>query len=248
MINNNELYSFSETEEEITRESAEQVEEQPEQESVKPSKIIYQTITVFLSLILTIFVCKTDVPWSSWLRTQLHTAINASADSTFGQLWRIPAIHQIIQNSRNLIRLEHVTDLSSPVSSEPKKSFFRNSLWPPVTGSITKGFGWQYNPISRTNEFFKGVEISAMPGSSVYAVADGEIAEIDNRPQEGWRITINHGSGWKSVYSNLEQVVGSVGQQIKAGTIVAYMGKINNTVLRLELYNVGKPVDPISVL
>ena len=135
----------------------------------------------------------------------MHSAVNSTMEDTFGRIGRLKLLKTMITNTNNLVRLEEITKSitnSEPSIKDQEKKIFINSVWP-VQGSITKGYGWRYDPSSKVNEFNSGVEITAVPDTKVLAIADGTITEIKHQPSNGWEIVINHGDGWSSIYHYL---------------------------------------------
>jgi murein DD-endopeptidase MepM/ murein hydrolase activator NlpD len=250
MIKNDELYSFqAEDGQPPAAVESEALEARSENRGLL--RLINQMIVSAMTLILIMTFGKAGQPWSDWLRDSIHHAVNAPAEATFGRLWRSEPLQSLIENGRNLVRLEPIVNVSAPADPAAKTRVFPNPVWP-VKGNIVKGFGWSYDPSTHTREFSRGVEISAQADAEVYAVASGVVTEVIHRPDQAWSITIDHGNGWRSIYRQLGKAVIQAGEQVSAGSIIGRLGPGNNgsgdPVLQLEMTQTGQPIDPLSVI
>jgi murein DD-endopeptidase MepM/ murein hydrolase activator NlpD len=251
MINNKEIYQFDSEPDSTELEPELSSPEEPE--ATFPAKLLYQTIVSICCLILLLTISHSQLHWLQWVNERLHSAVNSSMEDTFGRIADSKLLKTIITNTNNLVRLEEIT--KSITNSEyslkdQEKKIFINSVWP-VQGSITKGYGWRYDPSNKVKEFNSGVEITAVPDTKVLAIADGTITEIKHQPSSGWQIVISHGGGWSSIYYYLGQVNAEVGQKVKAGDPIAQIGRPDQEkgpVLLLEIKEYDQPVDPLSLL
>lgn len=125
-----------------------------------------------------------------------------------------------------------------------KKSFSKSKghlPWP-VKGSVIKKFG---SPRSETR--WDGVLISAREGTDIRAVSSGQVVFADWLKGYGWLIIINHGDGYMSLYAFNQTVYKKVGEQVKAGAIIAAVGSSGGRAesgLYFGIRNNGKPVNP----
>ena len=88
MIENKELYSFTDIENTPGHEEGQPAPDEAEEaaESGFPYKTVSHIITSIFCLILILIIIKADYSWADWTRAKLHTAINASSESTFGYI------------------------------------------------------------------------------------------------------------------------------------------------------------------
>lgn len=132
------------------------------------------------------------------------------------------------------------------------------TLVAPVLGQIYREFSDQVPVYSNTFEDWrvhKGIDIEADRGTVVKAAADGFIYSIEEDPQKGVVIVIDHKNGFKTVYCNLASGdMVSVNQIVKAGDII---GCVGNTAkfeiadpphLHFEVLLDDKEVDPVKYL
>ncbi len=261
MIENKDLYSFEQ--------ETDSPEQAPESDSLDDSNfklfstILYQTIIAFTCLILLLTLSHSNYQWLRWARDKIHTAINASSENTFGRIANSRPWKSLLASTGNLVRLEEITknqfsmenpadtsDIAVSTGKKQTRQIFQNSVWP-VQGNIVKGYGWRYDEIHQTKKFHPGIEISAQPGSTVLAVADGIISEVRHQPGEGWQIAINHSERWSSSYFYLGPVQVKVGQRVNAGDTIAQINRPDQDqgpILLLEIKEYAQSVDPLSLL
>lgn len=100
-----------------------------------------------------------------------------------------------------------------------------------------------------------GVDILAEAGALVRAAADGTVESVENDDLYGTTVTIRHGGGIKTVYSNLaETPTVSEGDTVRAGDVIGSVGDTalceigQPTHLHLAMSKDGESVDPMSYL
>ena len=103
---------------------------------------------------------------------------------------------------------------------------------PPISGEIQKMYSIDKVIYSKTLQQWKthdGLDISASLGSTVKAAEKGVVDSIYNDSFYGTTIKIEHISGYRSVYSNLdENVYVNVGESVVKGQKI---GKVGNTAI-----------------
>jgi len=92
-----------------------------------------------------------------------------------------------------------------------------------------------------------GIIITANPGSSVVSSASGKVEKIGEMRGFGKYVVVKHGDRFATVYSNLERVSVSEGEQISAGRIIGRIDCMNNT-LHFQIDIEGKPENPLRYL
>ena len=127
----------------------------------------------------------------------------------------------------------------------------------PVEGEISKIFSSDKLIYSKTLDMWKthdGIDIKCDIGTKVYSAERGKIIKIYNDAFYGYTIVIDHGQGYKTSYSNLdENVCVKVGQSIKKGTLIGNVGSTSigeskdEPHLHFMLYENDKIADPTSI-
>lgn len=103
--------------------------------------------------------------------------------------------------------------------------------------------------------FHYGVDMAALKGTPVHAVAPGKIIEASySQKGYGKSIVIAHSDGITTRYAHLDKMYVKRGQQVKAGDCIGCVGSTghvrgkNASHLHLEVMASGKHVDPLYVL
>ncbi|MBM6715901.1 M23 family metallopeptidase [Gemmiger formicilis] len=115
--------------------------------------------------------------------------------------------------------------------------------WPlPVAGSITSQFGYRTDPISGETSYHSGTDIAAPEGTPILAAAAGTVT-IANATDSwggsyGYHVKIDHGNGQETLYAHCSSICVTVGQQVQAGQVIAYVGhtgRATGSHLHIEL-------------
>ena len=111
------------------------------------------------------------------------------------------------------------------------------------------GFGYRIHPIHRTKKFHDGMDFAAPMGTPVRATGDGTVVETHKNGPQGFRVIIDHGYGYKTVYAHLEAFSVKKGQKVTRGETIGKVGSTGMSTaphLHYEVHKNGKPVDPIN--
>ena len=108
----------------------------------------------------------------------------------------------------------------------------------PLVGRITGEFGCStypgYGPGYGCANFHNGIDTVASDGAPVRAAGPGVVVYVGwnyaDGPDPAWIVIIAHSSGLKSWYAHMQprQPV-SVGERVKAGTVIGYQGNTGNS-------------------
>jgi murein DD-endopeptidase MepM/ murein hydrolase activator NlpD len=121
------------------------------------------------------------------------------------------------------------------------------SIWP-TTGVVTSPYGLRWGG----TDFHPGIDIANDLGTPIVATADGIVEYAGwNAGGYGNMVDINHGNGLMTRYGHASQVVVTVGQYVKRGQLIAYMGSTGFSTgphCHYEVHVSGQRVNPISYL
>lgn len=121
------------------------------------------------------------------------------------------------------------------------------SIWP-TTGVVSSPYGLRWGG----TDFHPGMDIANDMGTPIVATADGVVEYAGwNSGGYGNMVDINHGNGIMTRYGHASQVVVSVGQHVKRGQLIAYMGSTGFSTgphVHYEVHVNGNRVNPISYL
>lgn len=115
---------------------------------------------------------------------------------------------------------------------------------------FASGFGYRTHPIFQTRMFHKGIDLTALKGTPVYAPAKGTVIIAGNL-QDGYgnKVVIDHGYGYKTVYAHLHKINVKVGQDINLGDEIALVGNTGLSVaphLHYEVRFDDQVVNPLN--
>jgi murein DD-endopeptidase MepM/ murein hydrolase activator NlpD len=110
------------------------------------------------------------------------------------------------------------------------------------------GWGYRIHPIYKIRKFHYGMDFSAPTGTEVFATGSGVVERIQrSKIGFGNHITIDHGYGFETLYAHLSAFNVKVGQKVKRGDIIGYVGSTGTSTaphLHYEVHKNGKKVNP----
>ena len=114
---------------------------------------------------------------------------------------------------------------------------------------IASGFGYRIDPVYKTTKFHAGLDFAAPQGTPIYATANGTVTTAGNTGNGyGNHVVINHGYGYETLYGHMFRVKTRVGQKVKRGEIIGYVGSTGKSTgphCHYEVHRNGDPVDPV---
>ncbi len=118
----------------------------------------------------------------------------------------------------------------------------------PVRGYPSGGFGYRIDPFSGERDFHPGIDISAPRGNKVSATADGVVINAGRKFSYGNLVTLEHKFGISTRYGHLDRYSVEVGQKVKKGDIIGYVGSTGRATgphLHYEVRLNGQPLNPL---
>lgn len=91
------------------------------------------------------------------------------------------------------------------------------------------------------------VVFSASEGIRVIATGSGTVEAVETDEVYGYRITVDHGNGYRSVYRIAEKPLVSGGDEIESGTAL-YELKTSDEKLGYQIEKDGSLIDPLDLL
>jgi murein DD-endopeptidase MepM/ murein hydrolase activator NlpD len=114
---------------------------------------------------------------------------------------------------------------------------------------VSSGFGYRMDPVLKVVKAHLGLDFTAPIGTPIYATADGRVKDAGfNTGGYGNRVVISHGNGYETTYGHMVKVKAAVGQMVKRGEVIGYVGtsgKSTGPHCHYEVHKNGVPVDPI---
>ena len=120
------------------------------------------------------------------------------------------------------------------------------TMWP-VEGPVTGSFGERIDPFNGEGAFHTGVDISTNYGQSVIAPADGVVVFAGESGGYGRLVILEHGHGLSTRYGHLAGFAAVVGQSVRRGDALGYVGRSGRSTgphLHYEVRINDVPVNP----
>jgi murein DD-endopeptidase MepM/ murein hydrolase activator NlpD len=115
---------------------------------------------------------------------------------------------------------------------------------------MASGYGYRSDPFTKARKMHQGMDFTAPTGTPIFATGDGVVKRADNSASGyGNHIVINHGYGYTTLYAHLSKFKTKVGQKVKRGDVIGYVGSTGRSEaphLHYEIHKDGKPVNPIN--
>lgn len=122
----------------------------------------------------------------------------------------------------------------------------------PTYGRMTSSYGYRTDPVYGGYEFHTGVDIANSYYTPIYATADGVVTYAGYKSNGyGYQVLINHGNGYDTFYGHNSKLKVNIGDYVKKGETIAYMGstgKSTGSHSHYEVHLYGKTVNPINFL
>ena len=115
---------------------------------------------------------------------------------------------------------------------------------------MASGFGYRTDPFTKERKFHWGMDFTAPRGTPIYASGDGVVRRADNTATGyGNHIVIEHGFGYESLYAHLFKYNVRVGQKVKRGDLIGFVGSTGRSEaphLHYEIFKDGDRINPIN--
>ncbi|MCI0514080.1 peptidoglycan DD-metalloendopeptidase family protein [candidate division KSB1 bacterium] len=146
-------------------------------------------------------------------------------------------------------RQRHPEQLQLPAYSNFRE--LKGRLPWPVTGKIIKKFGNYRHPTLKTVTTSLGIDIQSETGTSVAAVADGQVARIQWMRGIGILVLLNHAGGYYTVYANLGEVLVEKDQVVQMNQVIGRVGDPSleePAQVHFEIWTNNQAVNPLTWL
>ncbi len=187
------------------------------------------------------------------------------AESEFRQLFSLNSKDRVLQNAdtsfTGSLDIPHlVEELKKTTESVDeikdylriqKDIYFATPRGFPIPGHIASNYGSRIDPLSGRIHFHSGLDISAGLGNPIRATADGVVSHSGWSQNSGFVVILEHGCGYLTIYAHNKLNAVKVGQRIKAGDIVGYVGSTGKSTgphVHYEVWKNGKNVNPQEYL
>lgn len=146
--------------------------------------------------------------------------------------------------------METVGEIKDYLSQEKDLYLATPKGWP-VEGKVTSSFGMREHPKTGAKDFHSGIDIASDPGSPLKATADGIVSFAGWSGGNGNLVVLEHGYSFSTFYAHNKQVSVKVGQKVKRGDIIGYIGSTGNSTgphVHYEVWHNGKSINPYKYI
>ena len=126
----------------------------------------------------------------------------------------------------------------------------REVVLPVREGRITSEYGVRTDPVHGAERFHEGIDIGAVAGSPIYAVAEGQVIFSGYHAGFGRVLAVRHSYDITTLYAHCWATRVAVGERVQAGTIIGFVGNTGRATgphLHFEVRVRGKSVDPFAL-
>jgi murein DD-endopeptidase MepM/ murein hydrolase activator NlpD len=148
------------------------------------------------------------------------------------------------------LSMESVGEIKDYMSQQRDIYMSTPKGWP-VAGRVSSPYGYREHPKTGMKDYHTGLDIAAGPGVPVKATAAGIVSFSGWSGGSGNLVALAHGMGYSTFYAHNKQVVVKVGQKVKRGDIIGYVGSTGNSTgphLHYEVWRGGKSLNPYSFI
>jgi len=114
---------------------------------------------------------------------------------------------------------------------------------------VSSAYGYRIHPIYKQKLPHLGMDFTGKINTPVYSTGNGKVVKVDKKRGYGKRIIVDHGYGYKTVYAHLNGYNVKIGQKVKRGEIIGYLGNSGISTgphLHYEVQKNNRPVNPIN--
>ncbi len=126
----------------------------------------------------------------------------------------------------------------------------------PTEGEILKDFNdktLQYSKTYNDMRLHTGVDIACKTGTPVNSMSDGTVTAIEDNPQLGKTVTIDHYNGIVIKYSAIDKITLKAGDTVKMGDMLGVSASVPSECedkphIHIELYKDNVAVSPLEAV
>lgn len=143
-------------------------------------------------------------------------------------------------------RIDSLEGVRATAAEQMAYEAAKPSIWP-TNGYISSGYGYRTAPFGGYRQFHPAVDIAAPIGTPVVATGDGRVTFSGWQHDLGNTIIIDHGFDFETLYAHVAKVCVAVGDQVKKGQVIAYVGSTGRSTgphLHYQVHLRGRHVNP----
>jgi len=125
--------------------------------------------------------------------------------------------------------------------------------WPLARGHLrlSSGFGKRVHPMTKEENYHRGIDLKAPMGTPVLASAAGTVLKSEYSGPYGYLILIKHDDETETMYCHLSTLLVEAGDEVDSGVTIGKVGSSGKSIgphLHFEVRKSGKPVNPETLL
>jgi Peptidase family M23 len=149
------------------------------------------------------------------------------------------------------IQMKSYDDIEKMAANKAKMLIAIPSIQPIANKELIRlasGFGMRMHPILKVRRPHNGIDFSADPGTPIYATGDATVKRAGMTGTFGNMVELDHGFGYETRYAHMSKINVSVGQKVKRGDVIGFVGTTGLSTaphLHYEVWKDNKPVNPV---
>jgi murein DD-endopeptidase MepM/ murein hydrolase activator NlpD len=154
-------------------------------------------------------------------------------------------------NARIAYQTQSYTSIQTLIKNQEAKLASIPAIQPISNKELTRiasGFGFRIHPIYGIAKMHNGLDFTAPQGTPIYATGNGTVTAAAAAGGAGNQVIINHGYGYETVYMHMVRIKANLGQVVKRGEIIGWVGSTGASTgphCHYEVHINGTPVDPV---
>ncbi len=166
----------------------------------------------------------------------------------------LASIYYNIKNikSRVSVQMQSYKEIDSLIKNKEQLLASTPAIQPVSNGDLSRiasGFGYRIDPVYKTVKMHAGLDFAAPQGTPIYATANGRITLAGNAGDGyGNHVIINHGYGYQTLYGHMVKVKAKIGQTVKRGEVIGWVGSTGKSTgphCHYEVHKNGNKIDPV---
>lgn len=137
-----------------------------------------------------------------------------------------PELEQLLEALSSQVELR--SDSMAVIEAQVLDDRIRHSMLPttlPVNLTWNAStYGWRIDPFTGHRAMHEGVDFPAQIGTPIVAAAAGVVTNVEQHPQYGNMVEIDHGNDISTRYAHTSQIFVHIGDLVKRGQKIAAVG------------------------
>ena len=172
--------------------------------------------------------------------------LEATADIDYSGSLDLPDLIEELQKARQEVEAtrEYLRMQKDVYISTPKG-------YPVSDYRLTSNYGRRPDPMDGIIKFHSGVDLACSQGTLIHATADGIVSHSGWTSGSGYVVVLEHGLGFSTIYAHNKTNAVKVGQQVRRGEVIGYVGSTGRTTgphVHYEVLKNGKNINPAPYL